>query len=34
MIDAQARLNGLRNITWIHAALVGSDGEADASTAG
>ena len=27
MIDAQAKLNGLGNITWVSAALSGKDGE-------
>jgi len=34
MIDHQARLNGVENITWICAALSGSQGEAAAAGAG
>jgi len=29
MIATQARLNNLSNITWVHAAIGGSDGETD-----
>jgi FkbM family methyltransferase len=35
MIDKQARLNGLSNVTWVHAQLSGTDGQAGAhQTAG